>query len=199
MISTQQMKELENNCGISKFTLMENAGRGVYKILKDKFDLKDKKILIVAYHGNNGGDGFVAAHYLSDICLVEVLFIGDESQLKEEAQTNYKRILDNAKIQILYDYGEIDFDYYDIIVDAILGTGIQGTINEPIKSIIHSINNSKAFKLAVDIPSGLNPDTGAIEDIAINADLIATFHDLKPGLEKYKSKTIIADIGIKVN
>ncbi len=199
MISTQQMKELENNCGISKFTLMENAGRGIYKILKDKFDLKDKKILIVAYHGNNGGDGFVAAHYLSDICLVEVLFIGDESQLKEEAQTNYKRILDNAKIQILYDYGEIDFDYYDIIVDAILGTGIQGTINEPIKSIIHSINNSKAFKLAVDIPSGLNPDTGAIEDIAINADLIATFHDLKPGLEKYKSKTIIADIGIKVN
>ncbi|GAG44238.1 unnamed protein product, partial [marine sediment metagenome] len=61
MISTQEMKQLEDSCGIPKIVLMENAGKAIHEILKEKFDLKDKRILIVAYHGNNGGDGFVAA------------------------------------------------------------------------------------------------------------------------------------------
>lgn len=197
MITSTQMKKMEDSCGIPKLQLMENAGRGIFNVLKEKFDLKDKKILIAAYHGNNGGDGFVAARYLADICLVEVLFIGDESRFKEEARINYKRIFDNPKIQIIYDADDIDFDDYDIIIDAIFGTGIKGYIKEPIRSMISSINSSKAFKLAVDIPSGLDPDTGTIEDAAVDADLILTFHDLKPGLEKYKSKTMIVDIGIR--
>ncbi len=93
MISTQKMKEVEDNCGIPKLTLMENAGRNIYQILREKFDLKNKKILVVCYHGNNGGDGFVAARYLCEESDVTVLFIGDESRLKEEAKTNYKRII----------------------------------------------------------------------------------------------------------
>ena len=197
MISTNQMRELEDNCGISRLQLMENAGRGIFKILKEKFELKDKKVLVVANHGNNGGDGFVAARYLADICLVDVLFIGDESKFKEEAKINYKRIEKNKRIQVLYDAEEIDFEDYDIIIDAMLGTGTQGPLKEPVRSIIKQINSSKAFKLAIDIPSGLNPDTGEIEDLAIEADLIATFHDLKAGLEKHKDKTAIVDIGIK--
>lgn len=197
MITSTQMKKMEDSCGIPKLQLMENAGRGVFNVLKEKFDLKDKKILIAAYHGNNGGDGFVAARYLADICLVEVLFIGDESRFKEEAQINYKRVFDNPKVQIIYDAEDIDFDDYDIIIDAIFGTGIKGNVKEPIRSIIGSINSSKAFKLAVDIPSGLDPDRGIVDDAAVDADLIATFHDIKPGLERYKSKTMIVDIGIR--
>jgi NAD(P)H-hydrate epimerase len=96
MITTKEMRDLEDNCGISKLTLMENAGRGIYTVLKEKFsNFKDKKILIVAYHGNNGGDGFVAARYLCNEPGVDILFIGDEDKLKEEAKINYKRIENN--------------------------------------------------------------------------------------------------------
>lgn len=198
MITTQQMKQLEDNCGISKLTLMENAGKGVYKVLKEKFpNLGNKRILIIAYHGNNGGDGFVAARYLCEEVETDVLFIGDENKFKEEAKANFKRIENNERIQILIDPEQTDFDDYDIIIDAILGTGTSGEIKEPIASVIEEINNSTAFKIAVDIPSGINPDTGEAANKAVNPDLIITFHDVKQGLEKFKDKTVIVDIGIR--
>ena len=175
---------------------MENAGKAVYQVIKQKFDLRDKKILIVCYHGNNGGDGFVAARHLCDEAETDVLFIGDEAKLKREALANFKRIEHNEKIQFLVE-DEVDFNGYDIIVDAILGIGIQGALKKEISSIIEEINNSKAYKVSVDIPTGLDPDTGAVTDKCIDADLIVTFHDLKKGLEKLSDKTVVADIGLK--
>jgi NAD(P)H-hydrate epimerase len=198
MISTKEMKELEDSCGISKVTLMGNAGMGIYKIINERFtELKGKRILIISHHGNNGGDGFVAARLLSEEAETDLLFIGDEARFKEEARINFKMIENNDRIQILIDPDQIDFDDYDIIIDAILGTGTQGELKEPIRSIIDLINDSKAYKIAVDIPTGLNPDTGEIIDKAVNADLVITFHDIKNGLEKLKDKTVIVDIGIK--
>lgn len=199
MITTEEMRRLEDKAeekGISKLQLMRNAGKGIFNELNKKFDLKNKKILIVCYHGNNGGDGFVAAEYLCNVADVTVLFIGDETKLKKEADVSYKRILHNAKIQLFFDSGEIDFNDFDIIIDAMLGTGIIGDIKEPISSVINNINDSKAFTLAVDIPTGLNPDTGEIIDKAVNADLIVTFHELKTGLKELKDKTVVVDIGI---
>src|SRR3989338_11276891 len=142
MISTQEMRELEDSSGIPKSVLMENAGRAVYETLKEKFNLKDKKILIVSYHGNNGGDGFTAARYLCDDAEVDVLFIGEEEKLKEEAKINYNKIFKNDKIQLLVESEDVDFNDYDIIIDAILGTGIEGKLKEPISSIIDEINSS---------------------------------------------------------
>jgi len=198
MISTEQMKQLEDNCGISKLQLMENAGRGIYKVLKEKFpNLKDKKILIAAYHGNNGGDGFVAARHLCEETETDILLTGDESKFKEEARINYARIENNNKIQLFFQAEDINFDDYDIIIDALLGTGTSGEIKEPIASAIDYINDSTAFKVAVDVPTGINPDTGETANKTINADLIITFHDIKQGLEKFKNKTVIVDIGIK--
>ena len=197
MITTQEMRRLEDNCGVSKLALMENAGRGIYNVVKEKFpDLKGKKILIVAYHGNNGGDGFVAARHLFKETETDVLFIGDEDRFKKEARVNFKRIEKNEMLQVLVDHEDVDFGDYDIIIDAILGTGVSGELKEPIKQVIELINNSKAYKIAVDVPTGLNPDTGEIADDMVNADLIITFHDIKRGLEKFKDKTIIVDIGI---
>ena len=77
-----------------------------------------------------------------------------------------------------------------------LGIGASGELKEPIRSTVDLINDSKAFKIAVDIPTGLNPDTGEIIDRSINADLIITFHDIKPGLGKLKDKAVVVDIGI---
>ena len=101
MITIEEMKKLEDSCSIPKVKLMEYAGKGIYETLKKKFVLKNKKILVVAYHGNNSGDGFVAAMYLCDNASVDVLFLGDESKLKEEALINYKKIINNSKIQFL--------------------------------------------------------------------------------------------------
>ena len=193
---------------------MEYAGKGIYEILRKKFVLKNKKILVVAYHGNNGGDGFVAARYLCNSASIDVLFLGDEGKLKQEALINYKKIINNPKIQFL-NVEDVNFDYYDVIIDAILGTGIEGKLKENISNTIENINNSKAFKVAVDVPTGLNPDTGEVIGKVVDADLIITFHDIKKGLEKfleskipkpfgkseisqkYKNKVVIVDIGIK--
>lgn len=200
MITTEQMRNLEDKSeqlGVSKKQLMENAGKGISDELQKKFpDLKNKKILIICYHGNNGGDGFVAADYLSGKAAVEVLFIGDESKLKQEGKVNFARIENNCKIQILHDFNDLDFNDFDMIIDAMLGTGTQGELKEPIASMLEKINESKAYKIAVDIPTGLNPDTGEVIDKAVNADLIITFHDLKTGLKDLKDKTVIVDIGI---
>jgi NAD(P)H-hydrate epimerase len=198
MISVSEMKALEDKAeaqGISKLTLMENAGKKVAEILEDKKDLKGKRVLIVAYHGNNGGDGFVAARHLADKAEVEVCFIGEEASIKPEASHNLKLLESNVLIQfIALDY--IDFDDYDIIIDAILGHGIEGNLKPIIQSTINKINESKAFKLSIDTPSGLNPDTGDVHDTAVKADIVVTFHDTKPGLKDLKDKVVIADIGI---
>ena len=195
MISSQDMRFLEANSQIPIINLMENAGKAVYKAIKQKFDLKDKKILVVCYHGNNGGDGFVAARYLCDEAETDILFLGDEAKLKKEALINLKKIEHNEKIQFLVD-DKVDFDAYDIIIDAILGIGIQGMLSKEISAVIEDINNSKAYKISVDVPTGLDPDTGIVVEKCVNADLIVTFHDLKKGLENLQDKTVVADIGL---
>lgn len=189
------MRILEAESGIPMAVLMENAGKGIYSSVKQRFDLKDKKILVVCYHGNNGGDGFVAARHLCDEAETDILFIGDESKLKKEALANFKKIEHNGKVQFLTDE-EVDFNGYDIIIDAILGIGIRGRLNRTISAVIDDMNNSKAHKLSVDVPTGLDPDTGAIAGKMVNADLIVTFHDIKKGLEKFIDKTVVVDIGL---
>ena len=195
MISSQDMRILEAKSDIPRINLMENAGRAVYQTIKQRFDLKDKKILVVCYHGNNGGDGFVAARYLGDEAETDILFIGDENKMKKEALANFKKIEHNNKIQMLAD-DEVDFDEYDLIVDAILGIGIQGRLNREISAVIDDVNKSKAYKVCVDMPTGVDPDTGEIVDKYVNADLIVTFHDMKKGLEKFQEKVVVADIGL---
>lgn len=200
MITTTEMRTLEEKSeqlGITRQHLMENAGRGIFNALNEKFDLKNKKILIVCYHGNNGGDGFVTARYLCDIAEVDVLFIGDEAKLKNSARINYMKLLHNDKIQLVEDEELIDFDDFDIIIDSILGTGFHGNLRQEIIGVIDKINNSKAFKVAVDIPTGIHPDISAKAEKFVNADLIVTFHDLKPGIIEFKDKVIIVDIGLR--
>src|SRR3989344_7943936 len=111
MISSHDMRILEEESGIPRSALMENAGKAVYESIKERLDLKDKRILVVCYHGNNGGDGFVAARHLSDEAETDLLFIGDENKLKKEAMMNFKKIEHNGRIQMLSDE-EVNFDEY---------------------------------------------------------------------------------------
>jgi NAD(P)H-hydrate epimerase len=91
----------------------------------------------------------------------------------------------------------VDFSDYDVIIDAVFGTGIEGEIKDPLVTLIKNIGKSDAYKVSVDVPSGINPDTGEKANVFFDPDLIITMHDIKKGLESYKGKTIVADIGIK--
>ncbi|MBS3135683.1 NAD(P)H-hydrate epimerase [Candidatus Woesearchaeota archaeon] len=196
MITRHDMRSLEESAGIPKLTLMENAGREAARIISEKAGAKGKRVLFICHHGNNGGDGFVAARHLSGISEVDVLFIGQESKLSPESMHNFELVEKDAKVQFIsLDF--VDFSDYGIIVDAILGTGARGEIGHPISTVIDNINSSSAFKVSLDIPTGIDPETGQSGFYAVEPDLIITFHDIKTGLEKYSGKTVIADIGIR--
>ena len=196
MITSAEMLGLEAESGIPISRLMENAGKAFAHALKEKVGVKNKKILVVTYHGNNGGDGFAAARHLCDDAEVDVLFMGDESKLREGSLSHFRKIENNAKVQMLT-LEAVDFSDYDVIVDAIFGTGIKGGIEDPLAALIKNLNKSKAHKVSMDIPSGISPDTGEKANAYFEPDLIIALHDIKKGLESYKDKTVVVDIGIK--
>jgi len=196
MITAQEMLDLEKKSGIPIATLMENVGKAFAEALRNNVDIKNKKILIIAYHGNNGGDGFAAARYLCDDAETDIMFVGDEAKLKKSALYNFKKIENNDKVQILV-LEAVDFSDYDIIVDSIFGTGIKGEIIDPLATLIKNLNKSKAYKVSMDIPSGINPDSGEKANVYFQPDLIIALHDIKKGLIEYKDKTVIVDIGLK--
>jgi NAD(P)H-hydrate epimerase len=209
-ITSQQMYRIENNgeeiLGMRKILMMENAGSRVSDFLLDHFkDLSKKKIVSVCGMGNNGGDAMVANRHLSghlaskspasnnNISLVLALS-GKPNLIKtEESRTNWnivKRISSIKKIFFDTENGvndlEDEIEKSDIIIDGLFGTGIKGTIKDPYSRIIDKINQqkSKSFILSVDIPSGLNPDDGEINDKCVKADTTITFHRIKQGLLK---------------
>jgi len=197
MITSAEMRELESRSGISPKLLMENAGKAAFSIINEKYGLKGKKILILCYHGNNSGDGFVVARHCSGISEVDILFLGDEEKFSPETRSNYEEIDKINSIQIFADYS-IDYDDYDLIIDAMLGTGMRGEPRQPIKEVISLVNSSKAKKVSLDIPSGMDADSKDNKEY-IRADTIITFHDLKPALLSVKDRVIIADIGLNDN
>ena len=190
------MRELENlseENGISKLMLMQNAGIKLFETINKKYNLKNKKTLVICNHGNNGGDGFVLANLMKQNNLdVKVYFIGKKEKLKRESGFNFLLLKDRFSEVFIENP---DFKNYDIIVDAIFGTGISGEIKEPYSSVIDKINSSGKTVISVDIPSGMDPDTGVYTK-CVNADLVITFHDIKQGMMKIKEKTIIVDIGL---
>ncbi|MBU0758706.1 MAG: NAD(P)H-hydrate epimerase [Nanoarchaeota archaeon] len=201
MISAKEMARLEilsEKYGVTKLMLMENAGRGLFKALRKRYDLIKKNILIICGAGNNGGDGFVLAKYLHQARYdVKILFLGSVEKLKKESGYNYFFLMSNMPevFENNKDGAQIILNA-DIIVDAMLGTGIKGRIREPYSSIIDAINSSNATVVAVDIPTGLDPDTGAVMDKIVRFDTIYTFHDLKPGLIKYEKDVEVIDIEV---
>ncbi|MBI5679755.1 MAG: NAD(P)H-hydrate dehydratase [Methanobacterium sp.] len=192
--------------GISKSALMENAGKSVADHIINTLD--PCKVTIFAGNGGNGGDGFVIArHLLNNGYSVELLFLGDPSRIKSpETLQNWTAIgnislgINLLEIKIITDSSALKEVDSPVIIDAMLGTGIKGKIKEPISEAIDLINESKSIKIAVDVPSGLDPLTGEVPDKAVEADFTLTFHKLKNGLKnaktKYVGNIILYDIGI---
>ena len=195
MITSIEMKALEEASGISPITLMENAGKAFVSELKKHHEVKDKKILVACYHGKNAGDGFVIANLLAAEAEVEVLFVGDEEKMPKETAHFFKEVNDNSLVQFA-SLDAVDMDEYDILIDAILGINIHNYLKPEIASAIKQLNESKGIRVAVDIPTGIHPDSGAVIGEAFNAELIIAFHDMKPGLEQFKEKVVVVGIGL---
>ncbi|AJM91937.1 MULTISPECIES: NAD(P)H-hydrate epimerase [Nitrosopumilus] len=194
-ITVEQMYNIENkghDMGFLKKFMMENAGAAAVRRLVEKFgNVESKNILIFVGMGNNGGDGLVMARHLAGYgAKVTVMLLGTPENIKtEESNWNWS-ILEKMPSVKLMTGGSTDFNFNpDIIVDGILGTGISGEIREPYASAINYINQTNCYKLAVDVPSGLDPQTGETANIYTKCDMTVTFHKMKQGIPKRKDLT----------
>jgi hydroxyethylthiazole kinase-like uncharacterized protein yjeF len=206
MIDMKVIDANANAMGISKLSLMENAGR----CIADKiFDIsKPCKVTIFVGTGGNGGDGFVAArHLLNKGFRVDIYFLGHPLEIKSseslknlEILKNINIITNSLEIHLIGDSSQLKSIDSAIVVDAILGTGIKGNLREPVSSAVDIINNSNGIVIAVDIPTGLDPQTGRADHKAVEADFTITFHKQKNGIKngdkRYVGTTNVCDIGI---
>lgn len=195
-----------NAMGISRLTLMENAGRCIANKI---FDIsKPCKVTIFAGTGGNGGDGFVAGRYLlNNGYEVDVYFLGHPLDIKSSESLKNWEILkeldvktDSLELYIVGDSSQLEATNSPIVVDAILGTGTKGNLREPVSSAVDIVNNSNGTVIAVDIPTGLDPQTGRVDHKAVEADFTLTFHKQKKGIKngdtRYVGTVNVCDIGI---
>lgn len=166
--------------GISGTVLMERAGAAAFKVLQARWP-EARNVTVICGTGNNGGDGFVVARLAAEAGLVvKVLIVGDHNHLQGDALAAYQR-LQSVDIEPLA-YTEEALERCDLIVDAILGTGLSGEVKAERREAIEQINQHAAPVFALDVPSGLNADSGDVEGAAIRAALTLTFIALKRGL-----------------
>ncbi len=206
-ITSREMRALELNAeyfGVSRLQLMENAGKTVATELISRFK-PGRRIAVFCGLGGNGGDGFVAVRHLlsSGFSDVTVVLAGGIREISDEsARHNFvalQCLTDEIRILEVQDSSLIPNLTVDVVVDALLGTGTKGTLKEPIVSIVKKINSMKAFKIAVDVPTGIDSDTGSALGEAVKADLTVTFHAEKQGLQKatkHVGKLAVRDIGM---
>jgi ADP-dependent NAD(P)H-hydrate dehydratase / NAD(P)H-hydrate epimerase len=199
MMKDKEVHVLDKNAefqGVKTSTLMENAGKHVANFTDKTIRSKSKKILVFCGVGNNGGDGFVAARYLSKKYDTAIFLTGDVKDIKTDISKKNFDILKKTKTKIFDIKSSKTIDEliseHSIIIDAMLGIGLSGELREPYLSIINKINSSKNKKiLSVDVPTGIGTKT------CVKPDYTITFHDSKENMNKNNCGDIkIADIGI---
>ena len=199
MIDTKRMRAIEINSeafGVPTLLLMENAGRSV----KDEIlaRIKPKDAVVFVGHGGKGGDGLVAARHLAgEGVKVKVLVLGENKH--KDAIFNYNAILDmdySVEVKEIKDINELTPVQADVLVDAMLGTGFRGKPREPFATAIKVFNESKGYKVSIDVPSGIDADTGEAPGDYVKPDLVVTFHDIKKGLLNHNFNVVVKKIGI---
>ncbi|HAA03019.1 MAG TPA: bifunctional ADP-dependent NAD(P)H-hydrate dehydratase/NAD(P)H-hydrate epimerase [Syntrophobacteraceae bacterium] len=213
IVTAQEMAELDRQTieeiGIPGIVLMENAGRGAAAFFEEVLpDLLNRRITILAGSGNNAGDGFVLARlfWLKDAD-VRVICLRPPDRLKGDALTNF-RIMEKLGVPVYSWDEQVDFDQQwawieqsDVIIDAILGTGLESEVRGFYRTVIEAVNALSVPILAVDVPSGLDASSGSIMGTAIHALATATFglpkvgQVISPG-EDHVGRLGVVDIGI---
>ncbi len=206
-ITSRNMRALEVNAeyfGVSLLQLMENAGRNIAAEINMRFQ-KDQRIVIFCGLGGNGGDGFVAARHLLSMGFsrLAVVLAGKSKDLTHEAaKVNWvalQYLRESVPILEANDVSDLPIVPVDVVVDALLGTGTKGKLKPPISQFVNHINSLKAVKVAVDVPTGIDSDTGEVLGCAVKADFTVTFYKAKKGLaasKEYVGKLVVRDIGL---
>ena len=198
-LTRQQSREVDRRAiedyGMTGLVLMENAGRGVVDTLEELGIAGP--VVILCGKGNNGGDGFVIARHLEIRgyeCRVILLYPSDE--LTGDALTNFN-ILRHSDVPIV-DWQSLDRNNLnaDWLLDAMLGTGASGEPRSPVKEAIEWMNDQSAKKLAVDVPSGLDCDTGKAASVAVRADHTCTFVASKQGFAENSSQEFLSTVHV---
>lgn len=184
LYSAEQVRELDRiaieDLGIPGYTLMQRAAKFSYAVLKAHWP-DAKSILVICGAGNNAGDGYVLARLATeDEKQVSVINLFDPTKLKGDAATAYRDLLSTDISSIKYSPALLDDA--DVIIDAVFGTGLDRDIEGEYSDVINAINTSNSNVLAIDIPSGLNANTGKIMNTAVQADVTTTFIGLKQGM-----------------
>lgn len=207
-VTVKQMRELENVAvakdGITLSALMENAGRAVANEVMRL--IRRGNIVIFCGYGNNGGDGMASARYLiKNGYQVKVFLVGNPKAFSKETDANHKALIDlGYKPVSISTKEEIEKRFQEmakpeVIIDAIFGIGIHGMLSDFYLKLIDKINGIASPVISVDIPSGLEADSGESLGIAVQADKTVTFGYPKVGFKNPKAKVylgelIIADI-----
>lgn len=187
--------------------LMENAGRAITEEVLRIIKRKKMKVAIICGRGNNGGDGFCSArHLITKGIAFDVYVCGKISGLKGEARVNLDILLRLKKK--IFSINEKNLKIfkskllgYGLIIDSILGVGLRGRVEGVISKVINIINESGKYVLSVDIPSGLDADTGEALGAAVYADRTVTFVAPKKGMvnnmgKRFCGKVVVSDIGL---
>lgn len=212
-VTARQMKRLDalaiKRYGIPALILMENAGRTACEEALKMLPKKGvRRAAVFCGYGNNGGDGFVCVrHLINKGVQVRIYLIGQKKKFSKESRVNYQ-ILGNMKQKFKIIRGvnalgklEKEINKYDLIIDGIFGIGIKGELSSLYQELFNILNKSKVLILALDIPSGLDADTGKPLGNAVRAVKTVTFGLIKNGLtkkeaRKFTGKIIIADISL---
>ncbi|PIU53395.1 MAG: bifunctional ADP-dependent NAD(P)H-hydrate dehydratase/NAD(P)H-hydrate epimerase [Deltaproteobacteria bacterium CG07_land_8_20_14_0_80_60_11] len=215
LVTASEMRELDRRAiqdlGIPSLVLMENAGRTTYQILRREFPAPQGEVAVVAGRGNNGGDGFVVARYLANAGLpVAIFLLGPRDQVSGDARVNLE-ILAHLGVAVAEVLTDADLNptihrlaKAGLIVDALLGTGLNSPVKGLMAALIERINHLRPQVLAVDIPTGLSADTGEVLGVALKAQVTVTYgwpklgQVLPPGRD-YVGRLWQVDIGIPPN
>lgn len=195
LFSTGQIREADKyaieQIGLLGPVLMENASIQIFETLRDKILYLGlgKKIGFVCGKGNNGGDGYATARHLYNFGFdIIVISIGNENEMSPDCKANFHILknlsLNESRIKIKNYEKPSDLSLIkscNVIVDSMLGTGVTGELKEPYQTIVNFLHKIDCYKVAIDIPTGLNADTGFGENV-FNADLTITLGEFKKGL-----------------
>jgi NAD(P)H-hydrate epimerase len=204
IISGKKVSELDKAFiefeGISSLDLMENAAQSFCNWYYGQFPYINQTLFVFCGPGNNGGDGLAIARILSDYSeKIVAIFFEEEKRCSKDYQANFKRLPDDVEKIHVNDF-DFEIGSSSIIIDCIFGVGINRPVKGIYKAAIEKLNSIDAFKVSVDIPSGIPSDT-ILEGEAFNADFTITFQFPKlsllfPEHAKYTGKVEIVDIGI---
>ena len=215
MATRDEVRAFDRYCietlGVPSIALMENAGRQIAEAARRMIEgLVDPRVLVLAGRGNNGGDGFVVARHLAiDGIRAEIMVLAPRDQIQADAGINLA-ILERMGFAIQCLAGPAEeivrqlqprLQAADLVIDGLLGTGTKGSIREPYASVITAVNAAGRPVLAIDIPSGLDCDTGQPLGPTIRAGRTVTLAALKPGFSApaaaaYTGPVLLADIGV---